>query len=558
MDAPLPRYALRNPFAADGEAAPADTPEKLHPAAVYDAALAEGRDLLEKPRLGGGLARVRVQHAKHRMTVFERIKVLTEEEPNLLWQNWGPNLDGASIVCGILRIGGRDVAVYGHDFTLRAGSMDATNGDKLARLIYMAGERGIPLIGMNDSAGAFVPAGVGGLDGYSEAFTALRRISGVVPSISLMFGYNAGGGAYLPRQGSFMIQAEDTFIGLTGPGVVKSVLGEDVSADDLGGPGVHGMNGVCDITTADELGSLRMAIRLLSYLPDNNRVCAPFRPTSDPTDRFTLEEDILFRRTFDSPAGMNAPLDITLFLQQICDHGEYFELQPARARNLITAFGRVGGHVVGFVANNSAVASGQIDCDAARKGSRFIRFCNLYNVPMIFLEDTTGFLPGSEQETRGIILEGRRFLDSIIDLRTPSMTLIIRNAFGGAYASYNSHFVGADLVFAMPMARIAVMGPAGKEFVYKDEVRAADARYRKAVAGGTPAEEAARERDVRLAELSDRYEKELMNPKEALSLGSVSRIVMPGTSRRILAQNLEFLMRTYSPSPMSGPQREFE
>jgi methylmalonyl-CoA decarboxylase subunit alpha len=557
MDATLPRYSLGNPFAARQPEREAP-PEVLHPSEVYDAALGEARELLERPNRGGGLARVRVQHAKQRMTVFERIQVLTDREPNFLWQNWGPGLDGASIVCGILDIGGRDVAVYGHDFTLRAGSMDATNGAKLARLIYMAGERGIPLIGMNDSAGAFVPAGVGGLDGYSEAFTALRKISGVVPSISLMFGYNAGGGAYLPRQGSFMIQSEDTFIGLTGPGVVKSVLGEDVTADDLGGPGVHGMNGVDDITTPDELGSLRMAIRLLSYLPDNHRVCAPYRPTSDPVDRFTLEEDILFRRTFDSPAGMNAPLDITLFLQQICDHGEYFELQPVRARNLITAFGRIGGHVVGFVANNSAVASGQIDCDAARKGTRFIRFCNIYNIPMVFLEDTTGFLPGREQETRGIILEGRRFLDSIIDLRTPSITLIIRNAFGGAYASYNSHFVGADLVLSMPMARIAVMGPAGKEFVYKDDMRAIDAAYRKAVASGTAEPEAARQRDAALKKVSDRYEAELMNPKEALSLGSVSRIVMPGTSRRVLAQNLDFFMRTYTPSPMTGPQREFE
>jgi acetyl-CoA carboxylase carboxyltransferase component len=475
-----------------------------------------------------------------------------------LLQNWGTSLDGAAIVTGILDIGGRDVAVYGHDFTLRAGSMDATNGAKLARLIYMAGERGIPLIGMNDSAGAFVPAGVGGLDGYSEAFTALRKISGVVPSISLMFGYNAGGGSYLPRQGSFMIQAGGTFIGLTGPGVVKSVLGEDVSADELGGPGVHGANGVVDLAGPDELAALRTAIRLLSYLPDDNRSLAPFRTTSDPIDRFTVEEDTLFRRAFGTPAGMNAPLEITLFLQQICDHGEYFELQPQRARNLITAFGRIGGHVVGFVANNSAVASGQIDIGAARKGTRFIRFCNIYNIPMIFLEDTTGFLPGTEQESGGIILEGRRFLDSIIDLRTPSITLIIRNAFGGAYASYNSHFVGADMVFTMPMARIAVMGPAGKDFVYKDEVRALDETYRSAIAAGGDEAEAARERDAGLAALSARYERELMNPKEALSLGSVSRVVMPGTSRRVLARNLNFLMRTYTPSPMTGPQREFE
>jgi acetyl-CoA carboxylase carboxyltransferase component len=436
--------------------------------------------------------------------------------------------------------------------------MDATNGAKLARLIYLAAERGIPLIGMNDSAGAFVPAGVGGLDGYSEAFAALRRISGLVPSIGLMFGYNAGGGSYLPRQGSFMIQCDDTFIGLTGPGMVKSVLGEDVSAEDLGGPRVHGMNGVCDLTTPDELGSLRTALRLLSYLPDNNHSAAPFRHTSDPKDRFTLEEDILFRNTFDSPAGVNAPLEITLFLQQICDHGEYFELQPARARNLVTAFGRLGGHVVGFVANNSAVGSGQIDVDAARKGTRFIRFCNLYNVPMIFLEDVSGFMPGSDQESRGIILEGRRLLDSIIDLRVPTITLIIRYGIGGAYAAYNSHFVGADLVLAMPMARIAVMGPAGKDFVYKDELRVVEADYQKALAKGAAEGEARMRRDEALAKLNERYESELMNPKEALSLGSVSRIVMPGTSRRVLAENLDLLMRTYTPAAMGGPQREFE
>ncbi len=556
MDAPATQYQLTNPF----DALPAtESDAEAAPEGLYDAALALGHELNAKPGAGGGLARVRVQHAKQRMTVFERISVLTRETPNLLWTNWGPDLDGASIVTGILRIGDRDVAVYGHDFTLRAGSMDATNGDKLARLIYMAGERGIPLIGMNDSAGAFVPAGVGGLDGYSEAFTALRKISGVVPSISLMFGYNAGGGAYLPRQGSFMIQCEDTFTGLTGPGVVKSALGEDVTADELGGPRVHGVNGVCDLTTADELASLRTAIRLLGYLPDNNRKTAPYQETSDPIDRFTVEEDILFRRTFHSPAGMNAPLDITLFIQQICDHGDFFELQPARARNMVTAFGRIGGHVVGFVANNSAVASGQIDVDAARKATRFIRFCNVYNIPLIFLEDTTGFLPGTEQESRGIILEGRRLLDAIIDVRVPSMTLIIRNAFGGAYAAYNSHFVGADRVFAMPHARIAVMGPGGgTEFVYKGEMRALEAEYRKAVQGGVPEDDAVRVRNEGLAKLRDLYERQLMNPKEALSLGSVSSVVIPGTSRRVLAQNLDFLMRTYSAGPMTGPQREFE
>jgi len=561
-------YSLEDPFAGTSppasalslEASKADPAPASDdaPAGPYDDSLVMGKDLLQRPRDGGGTLRVMVQHSKSRMTVWERIKVLADSDPNIMWQNWGPSLDGASLVTGIMTIGGRDVAVYGHDFTLRAGSMDATNGDKLARLIYLAGEQGIPLIGMNDSAGAYVPAGVGGLDGYSEAFTALRKISGVVPSIMLMFGFNAGGGSYLPRQGSFMIQCAETFFGLTGPGVVRQVLGENISADDLGGPNVHANSGVVDLTTQDELGSLRTAMRLLSYLPNNNSENAPFRSTSDPVDRFIYEEDMLFRRTFNSPTGMNTPMDITLYMQQLCDHGEYFELQPTRARNMVTAFGRIGGHVVGFIANNSSVASGQIDIGAARKATRFARFCNIYNIPTLFIEDTTGFLPGKEQEHAGIVLEGRRLLDSIIDLRTPRLTVVIRNAFGGAYATFNSHYIGADMVFAFPTARIAVMGTAGKDYVYKDEIRDIHQRYQQQLSRGVSEQSAESTRANALAALTQRYEKELMNPKEALSLGSVSRIILPGTSRQIIAQNLDFLMRHYTPSALSGVQREFE
>lgn len=546
-----PAITLENPFEDSAVGAPAA------PQNGYEEAIAMGRELLERPHRGGGKARVMVQHAKNRMTVWERIKVLTDSEPNIHFQNWGRQLDGASIVTGLINIKGRDVAIYGHDFTNRAGSMDATNGAKLARLIAMAGEHGIPLIGMNDSAGAFVPAGVGGLDGYSEAFYALRKISGVVPSVMLMFGYNAGGGAYLPRQGSFMIQPADTFFGLTGPGVVREVLGEDVTPEDLGGPGVHGQSGVTDIVAPDELGALRKALRLLSYLPDNNYSFAPFHPTSDPIERKTHEIDILLRRTFTSPSGFNTPFDMTLIIQQICDHGAFFEIQPQRARNLICAFGRLGGHVVGFMANNSAESSGQIDIKSAYKGARFTRFCNLYNIPMIFLEDTTGFLPGRDQESQGIVQSGRALLDAIIDLRTPRINLIVRNAFGGAYAVWNSHFVGADLVFAYPTARVAVMGPAGKEYVYKDEVQRARAKFKQDLKNGASEADARKELDATLAALSSRYEKELMNPKEALSLGSISSIVLPEDTRFRLGQELNYLMRRYKPSPLAGPQREF-
>ncbi|MCB1159266.1 MAG: acetyl-CoA carboxylase carboxyltransferase subunit [Leptospiraceae bacterium] len=531
---------------------------KEKPGKIYEKCLNLGEELIKKPLEGGGVDRIIVQHSKDRMTVWERIKVLTREEPNIYYQNWGPNLDGASLITGILNINGRDVALYGHDFTLRAGSMDATNGNKLARIIYTAAEHGIPLIGMNDSAGAFVPAGVGGLDGYSEAFCALRKISGVVPSIMLMFGFNAGGGSYLPRQGSFMIQSENTFFGLTGPGVVKSVLGEDISADDLGGPKVHGQSGVVDLVTADEYGSLKTTLRLLSYLPDNNEVNAPFFKTSDPLDRFTIEEDLLFRKTFNSPTGMNTPFDINLYIQNICDHGAFFEIQSQRARNMITAFGRLGGHVVGFVANNSAFSSGQIDISAANKATRFIRFCNIYNIPLIFLEDTTGFLPGKEQESGGIVLAGRKLLDSIIDVRTPRITLIIRNAFGGAYATFNSYFVGADVVYTLPTARIAVMGPAGTNFVYKDQLRKIETDYQANLKKGMSQNEAMAEKNKGLAGLNARYEEELMNPKEALSLGSVSSVIMPGHTRNVLGKQLDYLMSRYKPSAMSGVQREFE
>jgi acetyl-CoA carboxylase carboxyltransferase component len=545
------RPTLDNPLAPATESGP--RPRE----GSYDEALEEGRRLRRRPYEAAGPVQIGRQHLKGRMTVWERLQVLSPKAPTVLYENWGKNLDGASLVTAVLEIGGREVAVYGHDFTVRAGSMDATNGGKLARLFELAGARGMPVIGMNDSAGAYVPAGVGGLDGYAEAFTALRKISGVVPSVMCMFGFNAGGGSYLPRQGSFVIQPADTFFGLTGPGVVKSVLGEDVSADDLGGPKVHGQSGVSDFTVSDEVQALRTATRLLSYLPGDNHSFAPFQATSDPLDRPTDEIDTLLRKAFDSPTGFNTPFDVSIVIQQLCDHGDYFEVQPQRARNTITAFGRMGGHVVGFVANNSAVASGQIDVDAAFKNARFIRFCNLYNIPILFMEDTTGFLPGREQESRGIVHAGRAMLDAIVDVRTPRILLLIRNAFGGAYASFNNYPTGADVVLALPTTRVAVMGPAGKEFVYKDELRRirGDAAARQK-AGEDPATVGAWLK-AEEGKLNLRYERELMNPREALSLGSISRLVMPNELRRELARELDSLMRHYTPSAMSGVQREF-
>jgi acetyl-CoA carboxylase carboxyltransferase component len=546
-----PAHSLGNPFARERR----ERGVPLPPGTEYDRVIARGRELIAQGLAMGGPARIMQQHAKQRMTVQERIRVLSDAEPNVLFQNWGEHLDGASILTGLLSIDGRDVALYGHDFTQRAGSMDATNGAKLAKLLYLAAENGIPVIGMNDSAGAFVPAGVGGLDGYAQAFTAMRRISGLVPTLMIMFGYNAGGGSYLPRQGSYVIQPANTFFGLTGPDVVRESLGEAITPDELGGPAVHSASGVVDLTAETETDALRLALKLLSYLPDNNHTLSPYWPTSDPIDTYMEEEAILLHRALTTPnSEFNTPFDITLFLQQLVDHGDYFEIQPGRARNIVTAYGRVGGWVVGFVANNSAVHSGYIDVAAAQKATRFIRFCNLYNIPMIFIEDVTGFAPGSEQERAGIVQAGRALLDAIVDLRVPRLTLIVRNAYGGAYASYNNYATGADAVFALPTARIAVMGPAGRQYIYKDEFRAILNDYRRDRAGDELA--AARERDRRMAELTHRYERELMNPEEALKLGSVSRLVMPGHSRKVLGEFLEFKMRHYTPAPLTGPWRE--
>jgi acetyl-CoA carboxylase carboxyltransferase component len=312
---------------------------------------------------------------------------------------------------------------------------------------------------------------------------------------------------------------------------------------------------------------------LLNYLPSNNGELAPFQSSSDPADRKTWDIDILLKKAFNSSTGFNTPIDVAIVIQQLCDHGDYMEIQPDRARNTVTALGRMGGNVIGFVANNSAVSSGQVDIDAAYKNARFIRFCNLYNIPVIFLEDTTGFLPGKEQESAGIIQAGRAMLDAIVDLRTPRFLVLIRNAFGGAYAAFNSFNVGADFVVALPTTRVAVMGPAGVQYVYKAELRKMQASLpdklkietAAQVSAGLSEDQAADAAKELIEEwvkseealLAQRYERELMNPNEALSLGSISQIVMPSDLRQVLAENMAFYLRRYQAAPLQTVQREF-
>ena len=522
---------------------------------VYSGLSERSLAISERDKTIASPANIVRQHEKNRFTVWERIDRFFDSPPHILHRNWGSNLDGDSLVSAIGTVNGRRVAFYGHDFTVRAGSITAENGSKLAHLVEQAAKLRIPLIGMNDSAGAYVPAGVGGLDGYAQAFTALRKISGVVPSIMCMFGFNAGGGSYLPRQGSFLIQPKQTFFGLTGPAVVKSVLGEEVSADDLGGPNVHSASGVVDFVAEDEADAIEQTRSILEYLPDSSDVIPRRVSSSDPLDRASSRVTRLLQHTFATPTGINTPMDIRVIIEELCDHGDYLETQATRAGNSVTALGRVDGYVTGFVANNSIVQSGQIDVAAAYKKARFIRFCNLYNIPLIFLEDTTGFLPGQKQEADGIVHAGRAMLDAIIDIRTPRFLLIVRNAYGGAYASYNNYSTGADLVVALPCARVAVMGPAGVEFVYKKELR--DIVSKAKAMQPEDKKSATQWLNKKKAELNTRYERELMNPDKALALGSISRIIQPDDTRRMLGTELSVRMRSYQPKRMTDTQREF-
>jgi len=515
----------------------------------YDQLLSEMAELKAKPQSSVSAAAVARQHSKGRLTVWQRLELLTNGHYEVLWRNFGDSLDGASIVTALGEINGRVVGVYGHDFTQRAGAMDAHNGEKLARFLAYVGKLGVPLIGMNDSAGAYIPAGVGGLESYAKAFRGLRLLSGRVPSLMAMFGFNAGGGAYLPRQGSFIIQPKDSFFGLTGPGVVQSVLGEHVTADQLGGPNVHQASGVCDFTVDTEQDALALMGQLLQYLPNNAEQAPPQLKTCDPISRSTITIDRVLRDMVESPAGFHTPFDVRLIIQDFVDYGDYCEVQAGRSSNMICAFARLNGIVIGIVANNSAVDSGQIDCDAAHKATRFIRFANLYNIPLIFLEDTTGFLPGQAQEQRGIVQAGRALLDAIVDIRVPRLLLILRNAFGGAYASFNNYSTGADVVLALPTARIAVMGTAGAAFVYKDEFRQIQHAF------AQDQDEVAR--DTALAKLNDTYTQAFLNPREALSLGAVSDIVDPQQVRACLAQHLNRLWSGYQVSSMAGSHREF-
>ena len=424
---------------------------------------------------------------------------------------------GDGVVTGFGEIDGRKVAVFSQDFTVFGGSLGEAFAEKVVKLMDLAERYGVPIIGINDSAGARIQEGVEGLAGYGEVFFRNVRASGVIPQLSVIAGPCAGGAVYSPAMTDFVFMVEG--IGqmfITGPEVIKTVTGEEVSHEQLGGAGTHStVSGVAHFVAADEDGLNDQLRLLLSYVPSNNLDDPPYFPPDDDPDRESPDLDDLV------PEESTKPYDMHEILAAILDDGTFFEVQPDHARNIIVGFGRLDGHSVGIVANQPKVLAGTLDIDASIKAARFVRFCDAFNVPLVTFEDVPGFLPGADQEFRGIIRHGSKLLYAFAEATVPKVTVITRKAYGGAYVVMCSKHIGADVNVAWPTAEIAVMGPdAAVGLIFRRELAAA-------------ADPVARRQ-----ELIRDYEERFASPYQAASRGYVDDVIAPRRTRPWLIRTL--------------------
>ncbi len=424
---------------------------------------------------------------------------------------------GDGVVTGFGTIDGRRVAIFSQDFTVFGGSLGEAFAEKMVKLMDLAERYGVPVIGINDSAGARIQEGVEGLAGYGEVFFRNVRASGVIPQISIIAGPCAGGAVYSPAMTDFIFMVEGTSqMFITGPDVIKTVTGEEVTHEQLGGASTHNrLSGVAHFAAADE-DELNVQVRtLLSYIPSNNLEDPPrFAPADDP-EREIPELDRLV------PESPTKPYDMHDVLAAVLDDGEFFEVQAAHAGNIICGFGRLDGYSVGVVANQPKVLAGTLDIDASVKAARFVRFCDAFNIPLVVFEDVPGFLPGTDQEYRGIIRHGSKLLYAFAEATVPRVTVITRKAYGGAYVVMNSRHIGADFVVAWPTAEIAVMGPeAAVNLLFRRELAEAP----------DPA--------ARRQELIAEYEMLFASPYQAASRGYVDDVIMPRQTRRWLVRSL--------------------
>ena len=481
---------------------------------------------------GGGEERIESQHEKGKMTARERIDYFLDEgtfhefdqfrtHRNHKFGMEEEQTPGDGVVTGYGEVNGRTVFVFAHDFTVFGGSLGEVFAEKVCKVMDKAMEVGAPVIGLNDSAGARIQEGVSSLAGYAEIFRRNTEASGVVPQISAIMGPCAGGAVYSPAITDFTFMVKDTsHMFITGPDVIKTVTGEEVSFEELGGAVTHSStSGVAHFAADSEEQALDNIALLLSYLPQNN-VENP--PRIDPWDDPDRADDALKTIVPNEP---RKPYDVTDVIGSVFDEESFFEVHENFAKNIVIGFARLNGHSVGVVANQPRVNAGTLDIEASEKGARFVRFCDAFNIPIVTFEDVPGFMPGTEQEHGGIIRHGAKLLFAYAEATVPLLTVITRKAYGGAYCVMASKHIGGDVNYAWPSAEIAVMGPKGAvNILYRRELAAAD------------------DPEARRQELIDEYREEFANPYTAADRGFIDDVIEPPETRKRLIDDLEMLL----------------
>jgi len=481
--------------------------------------------------LGGGVKRIEKQHAKGKLTARERIDLLLDpgsfQEMGIFVRHrsrdFGMEEDrpyGDGVVTGYGTINGRTVYVFSQDFTVFGGSLSETHAEKIVKIMKMAMDNGAPVIGLNDSGGARIQEGVMSLGGYADIFLLNTLSSGVVPQISAILGPCAGGAVYSPAITDFVFMVkESSYMFVTGPDVVKTVTNEHVTSEELGGADTHASkSGVAHLACEREADCLFRIRELLSFLPQNCEEQPPIFGTSDPADRLVPELNEFV------PENPNKPYEMKDVIRAIVDDGNFFEIHPDFAGNIVVGFARLNGRPIGVVANQPAVLAGVLDIDASTKGARFVRFCDAFNIPLVVFEDVPGFLPGTDQEWRGIIRHGAKLLYAFCEATVPRLTVITRKAYGGAYDVMNSKHIRGDLNFAWPTAEIAVMGPKGAvEIIFRKQISEAE------------------DKEAAAEVLIQEYREKFANPYIAAERGFVDDVIMPSETRKRLIAGLEMM-----------------
>jgi acetyl-CoA carboxylase carboxyltransferase component len=499
-------------------------------------------DLRAEAKLGGGEKRIESQHKKGKMTARERIEILLDEgsfeEYDMFvthrCTNFGlekQKILGDGVVTGSGTIDGRVVYVYAQDFTVFGGSLSETFAKKICKVMDMAMKVGAPVIGINDSGGARIQEGVTSLAGYADIFQRNIMASGVIPQISAIFGPCAGGAVYSPALTDFIMMTEESsYMFVTGPKVVKTVTGEDITTEDLGGANIHSSkSGVSHFLLEDEEEGLLLIRKLLSYLPQNNLEEPPVIECNDPIDRLddALNEII--------PENANQPYDVKDVIYSMVDNSEFLEIHRNYAKNIVCGFANFDGMSVGIVANQPNFLAGVLDIDASRKAARFVRFCDAFNIPILTLVDVPGFLPGSNQEYGGIIIHGAKLMFAYGEATVPKVTITLRKSYGGAHDVMSSKQLRGDINYAWPSAEIAVMGAAGAvEVLYGRELSKI---------------EDADERAKFVAEKEAEYKEKFANPYQAASMGYIDDVIEPRNSRFRIIRAFEMLQTKKDTNP---------